>query len=413
MMNIIVNAYAVSPCWGSEPGTGWNWVKSLAGYCRVHVITEGEWREEIEKALSSIPHASNLIFHYLPVDPAIRKMCWNQGDWRFYWHYRKWQKRALQKARGIIEEERIDVIHQLNMIGFREPGFLWKIKGVPFVWGPIGGMENIPVSYLRGAGLKISGFVVLKNFLNRMQSRFSPRVRKAVLRADALLAAVRGVERRIEDIYRKKVILINETGCDVVDERPDGGNRFVQDGMLNILWVGRFIFTKQLGLALRTMALLKERRNVRLHVCGGGSSREESFYKALAEKLGISDSVVWHGIVPHDDILLKMKSADLFLMTSIMEGTPHVVLESVQCCLPILCFDVCGMSAIVNESIGDKIACTNPDDSAREFSDKIRYYMNHPEELALKSANCMIRQRELSWENNAKTVVKLYHSLIK
>jgi hypothetical protein len=26
----------------------------------------------------------------------------------------------------------------LNMIGYREPGYLWKLN-VPFVWGPMGG----------------------------------------------------------------------------------------------------------------------------------------------------------------------------------------------------------------------------------------------------------------------------------
>ena len=30
MLNVLVNAYAVSPAWGSEPGMGWNWVVNLA-----------------------------------------------------------------------------------------------------------------------------------------------------------------------------------------------------------------------------------------------------------------------------------------------------------------------------------------------------------------------------------------------
>lgn len=42
MLNVLVNAYAVSPAWGSEPGMGWNWVVNLAQYCNVFVITEGE-----------------------------------------------------------------------------------------------------------------------------------------------------------------------------------------------------------------------------------------------------------------------------------------------------------------------------------------------------------------------------------
>ena len=52
MYNVLINAYAVSPNWGSEPGMGWNWVTNLARYCNLHVITEGEWQKEIEEAIA-------------------------------------------------------------------------------------------------------------------------------------------------------------------------------------------------------------------------------------------------------------------------------------------------------------------------------------------------------------------------
>lgn len=100
---------------------GWNWVVHLAQYCRVFVITEGEWRKEIEADLEQLPQRTNLRFYFNPVSPKVRRMCWNQGDWRFYWYYRQWQKRTLRLARDIIAQYRIDVIHQLNMIGFRHP----------------------------------------------------------------------------------------------------------------------------------------------------------------------------------------------------------------------------------------------------------------------------------------------------
>ena len=83
MMQILINAYAVNPDWGSEPGMGWNWVVHLAMHCKVHVITEGEWRENIERELARLPQGTNIVFHYLPVPEKVRRMCWNQGDWRF------------------------------------------------------------------------------------------------------------------------------------------------------------------------------------------------------------------------------------------------------------------------------------------------------------------------------------------
>ena len=73
MLNVLINAYAVSPTWGSEPGMGWNWITNLAKYCNLHIITEGEWQEEIESAMNSLENAERLHFHYINVSPEIRK----------------------------------------------------------------------------------------------------------------------------------------------------------------------------------------------------------------------------------------------------------------------------------------------------------------------------------------------------
>ena len=105
--------------------------------------------KDISIALSSCRIKANIHFYYNPLSPRIRQMCWNQGDWRFYWYYRKWQKRTLKIAEQIVSKHKIDIIHQLNMIGFREPGYLWELKDIPFVWGPIGGMELMPTGYFK------------------------------------------------------------------------------------------------------------------------------------------------------------------------------------------------------------------------------------------------------------------------
>ena len=60
MINVLVNAYAVNPYWGSEQGMGWNWVVNIARYCNVYVITEGEFRDNIEEAMMSLSQKAML-----------------------------------------------------------------------------------------------------------------------------------------------------------------------------------------------------------------------------------------------------------------------------------------------------------------------------------------------------------------
>ena len=91
-LKVLINAYACSPSMGSEEGVGWNWCIHLAKYCELHIITEGEFRNEIEKALEDLPQKDNLLFYYNPVSNRIRSIAKNQGDWRLYYYYKKWKK---------------------------------------------------------------------------------------------------------------------------------------------------------------------------------------------------------------------------------------------------------------------------------------------------------------------------------
>lgn len=409
MLNILINAYACSPNWGSEPGMAWNWCSNLAKYCKLYIITEGEWKEEIEDAVKKHPYGENMHFYYNPLPEKVRKMCWNQGDWRFYYYYRQWQKKTLKIAEQICKEQQIDVLHQLNMIGFREPGLLWKIKDKPFVWGPLGGMELMPTGFLKGEPLKLKLALFVKNFINRLQRRYQPNVNKALGRAGGLAAATKGVFDFVKQHHKKEITLLNETGCYEREIAP----KLNEKDTFDVVWVGKFDYRKQLGLAIETIAKLKDCNRLKLHIIGSGSEQEENRYKALAKDSSVENMVVWHGKIPNAEVQRIMRESDLFLFTSIMEGTPHVVLEAIQNGLPVVCFDACGQSGVVNESIGVKIELTNKKTAVDDFSTAIRTLYNNVGKLRQMSINCNLRQKEISWDGKAQTMVDIYKEAIR
>lgn len=212
MLNILIDAYAIAPNWGSEQGMGWNWVSNLAKFCNLYIITEGEWQKEIETVLAAAmdnnmdksvnptgltrQQAECMHFFYLPVSKEIREMCWNQGTWKFYIHYEQWERRAFEKAKEVIEiyskvpGGQIDVMHKLNMICYREPGYMWKIKDLPFVWGPVGGYGGVPNTFMKGAGIAIKLKENIKNVINYITFHYQPRVRKAAKRSDAIVLSL-------------------------------------------------------------------------------------------------------------------------------------------------------------------------------------------------------------------------------
>ncbi|MDY4777905.1 MAG: glycosyltransferase [Prevotella pectinovora] len=408
-MKILINAYACSPGMGSEPGMAWNWVSNLAKSCELHIITEGEFREKIETVVPTLEQGGNMHFYYNPVSEEIRKMCWNQGDWRFYKYYREWQWKTYLLAKDICQKEHIDILHQLNMIGFREPGYLWQLSkenGVPFVWGPVDAKDKFPVAYLDGAGLKTKLFMRLKNFLTGIQLRYSKRVLLAARQSSVIFSASSNSQRSFKKYMNIDSPLLNETGCYVQDHPiVDKTDKETFD----VLWVGKMDFRKQLALALQTVAK-SENNKLRLHIMGGGDAES---YQSLAKSYGIADKCIWHGAVSHDEVQDIMQKSDIFLFTSVAEGTPHVVLEAISNNLPVVCFDTCGQGDAVNDKVGRKIPLSFPCQSVSDFAKLLNELEDNRSLLKQLSENCKERQQELSWEEKAKTMMEWYEKILR
>jgi len=404
LLKVLINAYACSPNMGSEPGMAWNWCVNLARHCELHIITEGEFRENIELAIPTLLYGKNMHFYYNPVSAEVRQMCWNQGDWRFYKHYKAWQYTTYEMALKIMNGCTIDIVHQLNMIGFREPGYLWKIPDIPFVWGPVDAKEKFPIAYLHGANLKTKLVIHLKNFLTVLQLRFSKRVLQIVKRASVVVSASSNAQDTFLRYFKIESPLLNETGCNI-QEFPIVDKPY--KNTLDILWVGKLDFRKQLGLAIRSVAIAMN-PDIRLHIVGGGDDR---IYRNLAEELNISDQCIWHGIKKHYEVQKIMQESDVFFFTSVAEGTPHVVLEAISNNLPVLCIDTCGQGDSVNKWVGRKIELSNPKRSEIDFAEQLNYFFSNRDVLKEMAGNCAQRQQELSWEMKAKNMVSIYERI--
>jgi len=361
--------------------------------------------------VQQMPYRDNIHLYYCPVTEKIRRMCWNQGDWRFYHYYRKWQKKALHIAEEIMATHRIDILHQLNMVGFREPGFLWKIPSVPFVWGPIAGMDLTPLSMMGDEPLKNRLFEGVKYILNYLQIYYSFRVRKAIRRSSCVIVATKATRQVVTEWYgHKNVAFINETGTSG-DTMLHIGHDFHRK-TLELLWAGKFSFRKNLRLALRTLSMLGD-VDVHLTVAGSGTPAEEEAYRAYAESVGVQERVTWLGNIPHEKMHNIMSSSDLLFFTSINDATSTVVPEAISCNLPVLCFNLCGFGPLVGDKVGETIEVSTPELSAKAFVEKIRNFSIHRELLASYSDKCDDYKESLSWDGKARTVLSIYNSLIK
>lgn len=410
-MNILINTYACGPGQGSEPGTAWRWVAGIAQFHQVYVITDDEYRLAIEKEIPQMSFANNIHLFFNPVPERVRIMCRNQGDYRFYYYYKKWQKKSYLLAKTIVEKYTIDVIHHLNLICFREPGYLWRIKGIPYVWGPIGGMNIVPLNYLVDEPFGVRAKYLFKNCVNKLQMRFDQRVRKAANHANVLVAANGEAFKILKDRNNgKEVVLINEAGCDV---NPILSDYKPQQESFDILWVGRFLPTKLLGLALKVISKVKDLHKIKLHIVGSSTNDDEvRYYKTIADNLGVNDMCEWHGWISQKEVQDCMRTSRLLLFTSVSEGTPHVVMEAIANGLPVLCFNLCGQGDIVTNEIGCKVDLSTPQESSDRFADLIRKFYCGDLSIDRLAENCMNVRKSLSWDGKITHMMDLYNHIV-
>lgn len=405
-LKVLISCFACGPNWGSEVGMGWNWVKHMSNYCRLIVITEKGFENDINIALLSFESKYKPHFHFIDIGDEGREHFWKQGSYSFYKFYKVWQKKSVLVAQEIITKERIDIIHQLNLIGFREPGYLWLLSSKkPFVWGPVGGFNQIPFRYIISLDLKNMIFYFGKNIFHYFQVYLHIRVKRAFKAAHLVFADSSNTKRIIERVYRKEVVLMNETGaslkCSISKSRT-----FMENGVLRLIWVGKIQGLKALPIALKVVRNLINHHKITLTIVGDGP--DEYQMKALATKMGLDTCVYFLGKVPNNEVNELMQNHDLFFFTSLKEGTPHVILESLSSGLPVVCHDACGHGDVINDSCGIKIPMISYNKSIKLFSNAIVHIYNNPSLLETYRTGCLNRINEISWEIKSKEMYKYY-----
>ena len=409
-INVLVSSFACGPYWGSEVGMGWNWVINLSNHCKLVVITEKGFQKDIEAEIPKLNLENKPTFYYIDIGNKGRELFWRQGSFLFYNYYNKWQKKAYILSNGLISKHDIKIIHQLNLIGFREPGYLWKFSNrIPFVWGPVGGFNQVPLNYIATFSLKNKLFYYSKHLIQFLQVHYHSRVRKALHASNLIFAESTTTQAVLKKVYNIESTLMNETGADFQDFYQH--NLFCDNNSINLLWVGKIQGLKGLPIALQTLKNLKE-NNIPAKMTIVGDGPDEKACRKLVNKLAINEMVLFMGKIPNLEVKKLMKKFDLLFFTSLKEGTPHVVLEALSNGLPILCHDACGHGDVVNDSCGIKIPLQSYNKSIQNFTKNIAYLYESKFKLYEFSKNAKITVEQCSWEKKSKEVADIYKKLL-
>ena len=115
--------------------------------------------------------------------------------------------------------------------------------------------------------------------------------------------------------------------------------------------------------------LVVDNRNVSFRI--GGTGEDEMVYKKLAEDLNIAEYVCWLGPLNRHQALDEFQNCHAFVLPSIHENLPLVLLESIACGTPIISTRCGGPESIINGKNGILVEPGDSDALANAISSMI------------------------------------------
>ncbi|HEY2826130.1 MAG TPA: glycosyltransferase [Pirellulales bacterium] len=403
---LLILAHSCNPEFGSEPGLGWNWVVQAAKRFPTWVICDEQYnRAAIERFIARNGPIANLKFEYVAGSRSETFLCRVPGA--FYAAYNLWHRRAFRIAKELHGHLHFDLVHQLNLMGFREPGYLWKLDS-PFMWGPVGGAQNYPWQFLSSAGWVGAAKEMIRNLLNNWQLWTARRVGLAARKAEVVLAATNVNARAIATRRQAPVTVLLDTGVHLLREAPR--RNFEHGGPLRIIWSGVFEHRKALHLLLQALSALPERAKYELQILGRGPL--ERRWRRLARRLNVEQHCRWLGWLDHDEALDRFRWADVFAFTSLRDTSGTVVLESLAAGTPMVCFDHQGTAETVTEECGIKLPVTKPREAIRLLSEALLRLHDHREELIQLSHGALQRAEYYDWDRQGARMATIYRDVL-
>lgn len=405
---VLLLAAACKPHRGSDSAVGWGRAIEAAKRFDTWVIC-GHWdKEEINAFLAQHGEIPGLHFCFLNrwwVEEFL-KMGRPLYDIHYLPYY-LWHRRAFKLAVRLHRELRFDLVHQVSRVGYREPGYLWKLDA-PFIWGPVGGTQNYPWRFLKFAGIKGAIKEGVRSVLNQLQLRFSPRVRQAAQKATRLIAANSQTQCDFERVHRIKPEVLLDSGLNAIKNGVSKRNR--PNGPLRILWCGKFQHHKGLPLLIHALSHVPPEIKYELRILGAGPRGRR--WQRMAKVRGLESHCQWLGWLKHDEVMRQYDWADVLVFTSLRETSGNVILEALSRGLPVICLDHQGPGDIVTKECGVKILVSTPTQVINSLRDTLCALADERARLHLMSGFALERAREYLWSHNGEQMAKIYYAAL-
>jgi len=155
--------------------------------------------------------------------------------------------------------------------------------------------------------------------------------------------------------------------------------------------------------------ILKEIRETKFVIAGKGS--EEKRLRELAKSLGVSDSTIFAGFIPNDELPTYLNTMDVYVSTSLSDaGIAASTAEAMACGLPVVITDVMDNKKWVEDEVN---GCLVPTKDPKSLAEKIIYLLQN-EDIRKKfgKLNRKIIEERNNYYKEMEKMEDIYKNLI-
>jgi len=382
---------------------GWNWVRQIARFNEVWIVTRANNRHPIEEALTRDP-LPNVHFVYFDL-PAWARF-WKRGACGVRPYYYLWQLGVYSLVKRLHRHVGFDLIHHVTFVNYWMPSFLAMLP-VTFVLGPVGGGESAPPAFWWSFSFRGKIYEVLRG-VARTIGHLDPFVRLAARRAQIALATTNQTAEKLKRLGCRKVRVVSQVGVNIdefyrrVKTQPRG---------FRLVSVGRLLHWKGFELGVRAFALFRTGfPDSEYWLIGDGP--EKNRLQVLVRDLELGDSVRFLGTMSREQVLNTMAACDVLMNPSLHDSGSFVCVEAMAAGLPVICLDLGGPALQVTGKTGVKIHAGTPKQAIQDLAVAISQFASDPSNCERLGSSAWQHVRDhLVWERKGDLIHETYNQL--
>lgn len=413
--NILVLAYSISPYRGSECSVAWNYVTEMSKeHCLTVMYGCGGMHmgdnDDMSKWLKS-NRLNNVDFIFVKPTPLSMALNWTNRNgyfmYPYFLAYKLWHKKAYQTAIQLLNNQHFDLIHYLGPIGYREQGYLWKLN-IPYMRGPMGGFDFAPAKMLADLPFTAQLKQYFRNVTSKLTLKYNSTIRRALKRADLLIAATTESQQKIQKYYGIKAVYMPEN-C-IIGQINLNRQKFQNPSKYRIFMVGTLDWRKCQIIILHTLLKCKFKDKFHIDLVGDGPARKR--FEEFTSDNRIESYVTFHGNLDRAEVVKLFHRAHLNVITSISEANTTVLWEAMACGVPTMTIDHCGMHDIINDNCGIRIPVSSIDGISDMMAKQLDNMAEHPQLFESLANGALNRCQEFLWDKRREIFNELYDRAI-